>query len=510
MLFVRGDRSVPITTQYQTTSGGANTRIKGRINIGAVNVPVSTGNNFLSNPYPSAISMEDVGYGSGGVVSTPILTYHLWDPKLLGSNNVGGWATFNWNSGTSKFDYVPYTAYPNGSGGMSDFSATTGTIESGMAFMVNKSGAIPSTNFVFNETDKIASITGNTTTGVASRPVISAPGSKYAAFYTNLYYINNGGAEILGDGVATTYWDNFTNDVTEEDAQKVQTFSTKEKIGLLRDGNLLSIERRKTITAADTIHLQMLKLNVNFEYQFQFYGKDFAPQLSAFLIDRYLKKYFPIATNGTTKHNFETDAVAASTDVNRFIVVFREPIAEGPLPVTFAVINAIKNDNAIAVDWKVENEINIKQYEVERSADGIHFTKVNTTNALGNTTNTYTWLDVNATAGDNFYRIKSIGKDGTVFYSKIIKVNYNDAAVGFTVYPNPTTDGKIGVSLTNAPKGQYAFKVLNNLGQLLQTKNINHAGGSSLISLQTLTAKGVYHVEITKPDKTKETIKIFY
>jgi hypothetical protein len=62
----------------------------------------------------------------------------------------------------------------------------------------------------------------------------------------------------------------------------------------------------------------------------------------------------------------------------------------------------------------VENEINIKHYEVEKSTNGTSFTKLNTTVATGanRTSTTYGWLDANPLTGNNFYRIRSIGNDG--------------------------------------------------------------------------------------------------
>jgi hypothetical protein len=50
------------------------------------------------------------------------------------------------------------------------------------------------------------------------------------------------------------------------------------------------------------------------------------------------------------------------------------------------------------VDWTVENEVNISKYEVEKSIDGVNYSKVNSTLAIGanNTTTNYKWLDQNA------------------------------------------------------------------------------------------------------------------
>jgi hypothetical protein len=55
------------------------------------------------------------------------------------------------------------------------------------------------------------------------------------------------------------------------------------------------------------------------------------------------------------------------------MIVF-EPLKA--LPVTFTSIKAYRQDKNIDVEWRVDNEVNMKQYEVEKSTDGNTFTKI--------------------------------------------------------------------------------------------------------------------------------------
>ncbi len=63
---------------------------------------------------------------------------------------------------------------------------------------------------------------------------------------------------------------------------------------------------------------------------------------------------------------------AFSKATNWFSVIFR-PLAI--LPVTISSLKATLKEADILVEWKVENELNISKYEVEKSADGINFSK---------------------------------------------------------------------------------------------------------------------------------------
>src|SRR5206468_2382961 len=121
--------------------------------------------------------------------------------------------------------------------------------------------------------------------------------------------------------------------------------------------------------------------------------------LLAFLEDKYLSTKTPLDLDGTTTADFTIDADAGSQDSQRFWIVFT---ASTTVPVTYSNVRAWQQGSNVAVQWAVENEINIQKYEVEKSADGITFAAVNAqaaTAAAG--TSVYNWLDENAVAGSN-------------------------------------------------------------------------------------------------------------
>lgn len=126
--------------------------------------------------------------------------------------------------------------------------------------------------------------------------------------------------------------------------------------------------------------------------------------------------------------------------------------------------------------------------------------------------NTTTAIDVNAKTTINFVVNNSAASKGANRFSIV----FNKPAIvstpinpSISVYPNPVINGKVQLQFTNMPQGTYTVKVLNTLGQVITTKIINHAEGSAIESMQIPKGvKGVYQVEITKPDNTKSTNKI--
>src|SRR5690606_20941339 len=182
---------------------------------------------------------------------------------------------------------------------------------------------------------------------------------------------------------------------------------------------------------------------------------------------------------GVTKVNFAVTGAAGSKAANRFRIVFRQASLLFALPVTFVSVKAYQKDADIAVEWQVENEKDIQQYEVEKSTDGVRFSKSATLDAMNNGAQTYQWIDQQATAGNNYYRIKSVTKDGKVAYSTIVKVTVALAKPSIGIYPNPITDGIIHLQFINQPEGMYGIRLLNSLSQVIVSKQVGHAGGNA-------------------------------
>ncbi len=90
--------------------------------------------------------------------------------------------------------------------------------------------------------------------------------------------------------------------------------------------------------------------------------------------------------------------------------------------------------------------------------------------------------------------------------TQIIKVT---SAAGFNIYPNPITKGIINLKLTSMPQGNYTLRILNNIGQIVFSNQINNASGNYMETiLLGQRTKGIYYLELIKPDNTTDTKKI--
>jgi hypothetical protein len=229
--------------------------------------------------------------------------------------------------------------------------------------------------------------------------------------------------------------------------------------------------------------------------------------MNAFLVDHFLKTEKEISLSDSTSINFSVTKDSASASSARFMIVFR---ADGALPVSFVSVNAFLQKKNVLVEWKVENETGLKEYEVEHSTDGTHFSLLATIAALNISKATYQFLDINAAAGNNYYRIKSLDKVGKSSYSPVVKIFNEIIRSSISVYPNPLVDDKISLQLVDQPAGKYQVRLFNSAGQEIFGKEIDHAGGNTtqIIKLNKNLPHGVYQLEIIIPGGGKQLIKV--
>ncbi len=483
-MYIRGNRS--ITPSSSINAGAATTlRTVGTLNLGdqsAISIPAGK-STLIGNPYACALDMRSIVLAGGCTGGS----FNVWDPKLLGSYNLGAYQTLS--SDGTDFIVVPGGGSFGPSGSINNF------IESGAAFFTR---AVASAGTVtISESSK----------GTGSRMVFRSSGaSSKETFITNLY-AKNGNAFTMADGNMIVF-DAGNNDAVDGfDAIKRTNFG--ENFSILKNGTNLVIEKRTPITAADTIFFRMYYMK-KLDYRLQLVAANLQlPNMAAFLEDSYLSTSKAINLSDTTYHDFTIDANVGSIVKDRFRIVFR-PI--NVLPVSFTSVKATVQNKQIAVEWRVENQINIREYQVEKSADDRNFIKVATEALTGINAQTvsYGWVDVNPAIAVNYYRIKSVDADGTFKYSNVVKASIGKINATILVIPNIITGNTMNLQFTDQVKGKYRVRMLNNTGQLVYSSQKAHDGGNDVQSfnLPSSIPTGAYQVEIVGPDHTTQIEKI--
>jgi hypothetical protein len=324
----------------------------------------------------------------------------------------------------------------------------------------------------------------------------------------NLYAVNADGTYSLYDGNLTAYSTVNSNAIDGMDAVKMSNFG--ENLGLLRGTTTLAIERRQSIATSDTIFFRMWNMHQKtYKLELLLTGLN-RPGFTGVLEDAYLNTATGVNLNGTTNATFTITSDPASAKSTRFRLIVSSPLSVfAPLPVTFTGVKAYEKNENVNVEWTVENEKNILEYQIQKSTNGGQFTTASTIVSKGNNSSIYAWTDFSSVSGSNFYRISSIDINGHAQYSNVIKVMVGLTNQFISVYPNPVVNGTVNLQLTNQPKGIYEIRLFNNFGQLLHVTQLKHEGGSSTQTIQVNKniGKGNYELQISRPDNTRTNIK---
>ena len=479
MLFSRGNRSITPAMGTGAAPTPVILRTKGSlfqgnlppITLAAPGAFAAVGNNYASAIDFTLLNRTNIDN-----------SFSVWDPKIPGAQGLGGWVTFSASTPT------PWVPVPGG--GSYTAGVPNKRIESGQAFMVHTASG--SANVTFTESSKLAA------SNLVSRPMGSL--SAKSGITTNLYNMSTG-APNIADGNVVVFSSEYADAIDENDAIKSTNFG--DNFGLLVNGLPFVVEARQPVSENDTIFYNMRKIKLQ-PYRLEIIAENFDNSITGFFEDRFLNTSTPINMTGTTTVDFSVSSDLASSAADRFRIVFKNL---RPLPVTFTSITAVKNNNGNVVEWKVENELNIASYEIERSTDGINFTKVGAAAAGGSN---YNWFDAYPVSGDNFYRIKSIGNRGTAGFSRIVKVGAVKGRTGYTVYPNPSTDGSFGLQMSNLSAGLYTVKITNGNGQLIWKQSVSHPGGTStnIINPSSQLGSGNYQLEVIDITGKSTVIKV--
>lgn len=178
-----------------------------------------------------------------------------------------------------------------------------------------------------------------------------------------------------------------------------------------------------------------------------------------------------------------------------------------PLPVNFIGLVANRNtDNSITLKWDVSEEINVREYQVERSENGSSFSSVGSVPVKGKSI--YAFTDYTVSSKTIFYRVKSIDIDGRFKYSGILKIfgsSSNSYADGLMIYPTPSHDD---ITISHKKLTRDAKMVIISLdGKVLRTI-IPTPGSSHTLTNISGMAPGMYFLQLEDGIGNVQTVKL--
>jgi hypothetical protein len=174
-----------------------------------------------------------------------------------------------------------------------------------------------------------------------------------------------------------------------------------------------------------------------------------------------------------------------------------------PLPVDFISFTAQSSGGNVDLNWVVGDNQQASSYEVDRSSDGVNFTKIAVLPNNADQTN-YSFVDANAGAGTHYYRVLETDQDGKSIYSKVVSATIGGGDFSVAVLNNPAV-GKTDAQLQiNAVSSGVAYIELWSLGGArisLQQEAIGTGTTTISIPMSNL-APGSYVVKVMVNNNT--------
>ncbi len=236
-----------------------------------------------------------------------------------------------------------------------------------------------------------------------------------------------------------------------------------------------------------------------------------------------------LSTNGTTfttaksvtgnTNSVNVVSVAGSAQYVRFSGLtsatsngynIMEMTVSGPastLPIKLVDFTATnENNKQVLLQWTTETEINNKQFNIQRSTDGINYTTIGEVAGAGNSVTAlqYEWTDFSPQNGRNLYRLQQVDLDGVLSYSPVDVVSIGGTlGNSLSIFPNPARD---------------VVNVLNPAGELIRQIDVYTIGGVEMSRLAPSTTGsvqlsvsnwpgGVYLIKIIT-DRGTEVLKL--
>jgi hypothetical protein len=173
-----------------------------------------------------------------------------------------------------------------------------------------------------------------------------------------------------------------------------------------------------------------------------------------------------------------------------------------PLSIALTSISAVNAGNRNRVDWTTGAEVSGDKFDVERSIDGINFTKLGTVDARG-AASSYSFWDNTPVTGVNHYRLRMTEPSGKSAYSQTVDATVKTGAFQVIAFPNPVTE-ELTVQIYGTAAGNARVSISDVTGKTIRV--IALTGNTLKINMNGI-AQGFYLVKYSD-DSHSQTIQV--
>jgi hypothetical protein len=180
------------------------------------------------------------------------------------------------------------------------------------------------------------------------------------------------------------------------------------------------------------------------------------------------------------------------------------------LPVTLLSFDAsVVNGNSVKLDWRSDNEVNLGDYEIQRSTDAINWQTIGAVAARNQSgVQQYTAWDNSPFNGKSYYRLKIMNKNGAVDkYSAIRQVQIKaPRTLSVTVSPNPVVDVlQVNINTNTADKAIIKVADVHGRTLLYVARDVNAGVTTHSFTDIIQWPAGFYYLTLTMGNETITT-----
>lgn len=181
------------------------------------------------------------------------------------------------------------------------------------------------------------------------------------------------------------------------------------------------------------------------------------------------------------------------------------------LPIVFTGFSATCAGQTLLLTWETGQEENSSHFNIEKSADGTHWTTIGSIPAAGNSSNkrTYNYTDDDP-GNSNDYRIAETDLGGGQQYSQIIRSSCG-IPDGFSIWPNPARD-LVFVHIDAASASAAVIRIFDAKGDLIKIQQAALLQGANQIGIELGSlAGGLYQVSVDwNNGQTRKTVEVLH
>ena len=168
------------------------------------------------------------------------------------------------------------------------------------------------------------------------------------------------------------------------------------------------------------------------------------------------------------------------------------------LPVELLSFTANWNGKYTTLNWATASEYGNKGFDIERSTDGVNFSKIAFVRGYGDTQEmkNYEYKDYELVGNTQYYRLKQIDNNNRSKYSDVVQVNIDKFSAEFTISPNPIDD-KFQIQFNKTMDSAIKVRLTDAAGKTIFAEMFTNRASAFDISIQKYgLAKGIYFLYV--------------